>query len=62
MDETLDNLGKTVADALAGLVIGYWVANGELTVQAAAGDRVEGGPRAAGVAEHGDDAHQRVRR
>jgi NADH-quinone oxidoreductase subunit C len=41
MDETLDNLGKTVADALAGTVIGYWVANGELTVTAAAGDIVK---------------------
>ena len=41
MDETLDNLGKTIADALTGTVIGYWVANGELTVTAAAGDIVK---------------------
>ena len=41
MDETLDNLGKTIADALHGTVIGYWVGNGELTVTAAAGDIVK---------------------
>jgi NADH-quinone oxidoreductase subunit C len=32
MDETLDTLGETIAGALAGSVLGHWVADGELTV------------------------------
>ena len=31
MDETLDRLGETIAGALAGSVLGHWVAHGELT-------------------------------
>ena len=32
MDETLEKLGETIAGALAGSIVGHWVANGELTV------------------------------
>ena len=32
MDETLERLGETIAGALAGSVLGHWVADGELTV------------------------------
>ena len=32
MDGTLDRLGETIAGALAGSVLGHWVANDELTV------------------------------
>ena len=32
MDVTLDKLGETIAGALAGSVLGHWVANDELTV------------------------------
>ena len=41
MDETLDKLGETIAGALPGSVMGHWVANGELTVTAAARDIVK---------------------
>ena len=41
MDETLDKLGETVASALPGSITSHAVANGELTVQAAARDIVK---------------------
>ena len=41
MDPTLEQLGATIADALAGPVVGHWVANGELTITAAARDIVK---------------------
>ena len=41
MDDRLDKLGEIVAGALAGSVIGYRVANGELTVDALASDIVK---------------------
>ena len=41
MDETLDKFGETLAAALAGAVAGHWVANGELTITAAARDIVK---------------------
>jgi len=41
MDETLDKLGETVAGALPGSITSHAVANGELTVQAAARDIVK---------------------
>ena len=41
MDEKLDTLGQTIASALAGSVVGYWVANGELTITATARDIVK---------------------
>jgi NADH-quinone oxidoreductase subunit C len=41
MDETLEKLGETIASALAGSVVGYWVANGELTITATARDIVK---------------------
>ena len=34
MDEALDNLGQTIAGALAGSVVGHWVAHDELTITA----------------------------
>ncbi len=40
MDETLEKLGETIAGALAGSIVGHWVANGELTVIATARDIV----------------------
>ena len=41
MDETLEKLSETIAGALAGSVVGYWVANGELTITATARDIVK---------------------
>jgi NADH-quinone oxidoreductase subunit C len=41
MDEKLDTLGQAIASALAGSVVGYWVAHNELTVTATARDIVE---------------------
>ena len=41
MDETLEKLGETIASALAGSVVGHWVAHGELTVTATARDIVK---------------------
>jgi NADH-quinone oxidoreductase subunit C len=41
MNETLEKLGETIASALAGSVVGYWVANGDLTVTATARDIVK---------------------
>ena len=41
MDETLERLGDTIAEALAGSVIGHWVAHGELTLTASAKDIVK---------------------
>ena len=41
MDEPLDKLGETIAAALAGSVLGHWVANGELTIIATARDIVQ---------------------
>jgi NADH-quinone oxidoreductase subunit C len=41
MDPTLEQLGATIADALAGSVVGHSVANGELTIAAAAPDIVK---------------------
>jgi NADH-quinone oxidoreductase subunit C len=41
MDETLERLGESIAAALAGSVVGYWVANGELTLTATARDIVK---------------------
>ncbi len=40
MDDRLDTLGRTIADALSASVTGYAVAYGELTVTAVAGDIV----------------------
>jgi NADH-quinone oxidoreductase subunit C len=40
MDETLDTLGKTIAEALPGAVLGHAVAHDELTVTVAAADIV----------------------
>ncbi|MBI4274671.1 MAG: NADH-quinone oxidoreductase subunit C [Rhizobiales bacterium] len=40
MDETLDKLGRTIADAQATHVLGYAIANGELTVTATTADIV----------------------
>ena len=39
--EQLDGLGQTIASALAGSIVGHWVANGELTVTATKRDIVE---------------------
>ena len=41
MDDRLDKLGETIAGALPGSVVGYRVANGELTVNAIPGDIVK---------------------
>ena len=41
MDETLEKLGETIAGALAGSIVGHWVANGELTVIATAREIVK---------------------
>jgi len=41
MDGTLERLGETIAAALAGSVLGHWVANGELTVIATPRDIVK---------------------
>ena len=41
MDGKLDKLGETIAGGLAGSVLGYWVANNELTVVAAPRDIVK---------------------
>src|ERR1700704_5184623 len=41
MDDTLDKLGETIAGALPGSVTGHRVANGELTLAAAARDIVK---------------------
>jgi NADH-quinone oxidoreductase subunit C len=41
MDGKLDKLGETIAGALAGSVLGHWVANDELTVVAAPRDIVK---------------------
>jgi len=41
MDETLERLGETIASALAGSVVGYWVAQDELTITASARDIVQ---------------------
>ena len=38
MDDRLDKLGEAIAGALPGSVVGYRVANGELTVKAIPGD------------------------
>ena len=41
MDEALDNLGQTIAGALAGSVVGHWVAHDELTITATTRDIVK---------------------
>ena len=41
MDETLERLGETIAGALAGSVVGHWVAHGELTITATTRDIVK---------------------
>jgi NADH-quinone oxidoreductase subunit C len=41
MDETLERLGETIAGALAGSVVGHWVAQGELTITATTRDIVK---------------------
>ena len=41
MDESLDKLGAAISGALAGSVVGHWVANGELTIAAIARDIVK---------------------
>jgi NADH-quinone oxidoreductase subunit C len=41
MDGTLDKLGETIAGALAGSVLGHWVANDELTIIATPRDIVK---------------------
>jgi NADH-quinone oxidoreductase subunit C len=41
MDDRLDKLGETIAGALPGSVVGYRIANGELTVNAIPGDIVK---------------------
>ena len=41
MDDRLDKLGETIAGALPGSVVGYRVANGELTVNAIPGEIVK---------------------
>jgi NADH-quinone oxidoreductase subunit C len=41
MDESLDKLGATIAGALPGSIVGHWIANGDLTVAAAARDIVK---------------------
>jgi NADH-quinone oxidoreductase subunit C len=41
MDDRLDKLGEIIAGALPGSVVGYRVANGELTVNAIPGDIVK---------------------
>jgi NADH-quinone oxidoreductase subunit C len=41
MDEVLEKLGETIASALAGSVVGYWVAHGELTITATTRDIVK---------------------
>ena len=41
MEESLDKLGATISGALPGSVVGHWVANGELTIAAAARDIVK---------------------
>jgi NADH-quinone oxidoreductase subunit C len=41
MDDRLDKLGETIAGALPGSVLGYRVANGELTLNAIPGDIVK---------------------
>jgi len=40
MDETLERLGETIAAALAGSVVGHWIAHDELTITASARDIV----------------------
>jgi NADH-quinone oxidoreductase subunit C len=41
MSEALEKLGETIAAALAGSVVGHWVAHGELTLTATARDIVK---------------------
>ena len=41
MDETLDKLGETIAGALAGSVIGHWIANDELNITVAPSDIIK---------------------
>jgi len=41
MDNTLEQLGDTIAGALTGALAGHWVANGELTITATARDIVK---------------------
>jgi NADH-quinone oxidoreductase subunit C len=41
MDESLERFGETVAAALAGSVVGYWVAHDELTITATTRDIVK---------------------
>jgi NADH-quinone oxidoreductase subunit C len=41
MDDNLDTLGGTIASALAGSVVGYWVAQDELTITATVRDIVK---------------------
>jgi NADH-quinone oxidoreductase subunit C len=41
MDEALERLGETIASALAGSVVGHWVAHGELTITATVRDIVK---------------------
>ncbi len=41
MEDSLDKLGATISGALPGAVVGHWVANGELTIAAAARDIVK---------------------
>src|ERR1044072_5879609 len=41
MSESLEQLGMTIANALSGSVVGYWVAHGELTVTATTRDIVK---------------------
>jgi NADH-quinone oxidoreductase subunit C len=41
MDESLERFGETVAAALAGSVVGYWVAHNELTITATTRDIVK---------------------
>ena len=41
MDETLERLGETIAGALAGSVVGHWIAHDELTITATARDIIK---------------------
>ena len=41
MDGTLDKLSETIAAALTGSVVGFWVANGEITITATTRDIVK---------------------
>jgi NADH-quinone oxidoreductase subunit C len=41
MDDKLDTLGQTIASALAGSVVGYWVAHDELTITATGRDIIK---------------------